>query len=88
MELTIQEAHTYNNLVKEGKEKELYFRGLDQSENSKLVVPKLDENSTVYFYDIVSSTKIYPGIETIKLIKDAVDKALKAWYCSLYLVFK
>lgn len=78
MELTIQEAHTYNNLVKEGKEKELYFRGLDQSEDSKLVVPKLDENSTVYFYDIVSSTKIYPGIETIKLIKDAVDKALKA----------
>ena len=78
MELTIQEAHTYNNLVKEGKEKELYFRGLDQSENSKLVVPKIDEDFKVYFYDIVSSTKIYPGIETIKLIKDAVDKALKA----------
>lgn len=77
MKLTIQEVHSYNNLVKEGKEKELYFRGLDQSENSKLVVPKIDESSTVYFYDISSGTKIYPGIETIKLIKDAVDKALK-----------
>ena len=76
MELTLKDVHTYSFLVKEGRAEELYLPGMDESENSKLVVPKIDENSKVYFYDISSKTKVYPGVDMIKKIKDAVDKAI------------
>ena len=80
MELTLKDVHTYSFLVKEGRAEELYLPGMDESENSKLVVPKIDGDSKVYFYDISSKTKVYPGVDMIKKIKDAVDKAINPWY--------
>ena len=76
MELTLKDVHTYSFLVKEGRAEELYLPGMNESENSKLVVPKIDEDFKVYFYDISSKTRVYPGVDMIKKIKDAVDKAI------------
>ena len=71
MELTIQEVHTYNNLVKSGEADPLTLPGCDGSE---LVIPRLDENDHVYFYDLSSGTTVYPGINTIEKIKKSIDK--------------
>ena len=81
MELTLKDVHTYSFLVKEGRAEELYLPGMDESENSKLVVPKIDENSKVYFYDISSKTKVYPGVEMIKKIKNFMRYKLDILYC-------
>lgn len=74
MELTIQEVHSYNNLVKKGEADPLDLPGCDTSEFGGLVIPRLDENDRVYFYDLSSGTVVYPGINTIEKIKKAIDK--------------
>ncbi|MDA0900218.1 MAG: hypothetical protein O3B35_04230 [Proteobacteria bacterium] len=71
MELTMQEVHTYNNLVNSGEAEPINLPGCDGSE---LVIPRLDENDQVYFYDLSSGTTVYPGINTIEKIKKAIDK--------------
>jgi len=74
MELTIQEVHSYNDLVKEGIEKPLDLPGCDTSEFGGLVMPRLDEDDRVYFYDLASGVSVYPGINTVEKIKKAIDK--------------
>lgn len=73
MKLTIQEVHTYNNLVKEGNVLPLELAGCDTSEFGGLVMPRLDENDEVYFHDLASGVNVYPGINTIEKIKKAID---------------
>ena len=73
MELTIQEVHYYNDLVKEGIEEPLDLPGCDTSEFGGLVIPRLDEDDRVYFYDLASGVSVYPGINTIEKIKKAID---------------
>jgi hypothetical protein len=77
MKLTIQEVHTYNDLVKMKIEDPLDLPGCDTSELFSLVIPRLDDNDRVYFYDLASGVSVYPGISTIEKIKRAVDKAQK-----------
>ena len=74
MELTMQEVHSYNDLVKQGKAEPLEFVGCDTSEFGGLVIPRLDENDRVYFYDLASDVHVYPGINTIEKIKKTIDK--------------
>ena len=71
MDLTIQEVHSYNDLVKMGKEEQLQLSGVD---NDTVVIPQLDEFDNVYFLDLASRAKIYPGINVIEKIKAAIDK--------------
>ena len=70
MHLTIQEVHTYNNLIKMGKAEELKLSGVD---SDTVVIPQLDEFDNVYFLDLASRAKIYPGINVIEKIKKAID---------------
>lgn len=74
MELTIQEVHSYNNLVKAGKAEPLRLTGVDYD---AIVIPKLDENDQVYFFDLDSRVKIYPGINIIEKIKKSIDNQKK-----------
>ena len=74
MNITIQEVHTYNNLVKAGVEEPLELPGCDTSEFGGLVMPRLDEDDRVYFYDLASGVSVYPGINTVEKIKKAIDK--------------
>lgn len=71
MDLSIQEVHTYNDLVKAGKADELDIVGVD---DAPIIVTRLDDNDQVYFYDIVSKVKVYPGINMIEKIKKAIDR--------------
>jgi len=77
VELTIQQVHSYYDLVKNGEAEELIFAGIDYTPGGSLIIPKLDDNDQVYFYDMLSKTKIYPGLETIKKINVAVAKMEK-----------
>lgn len=74
MDLTIQEVHTYNNLVKAGKAKELKLSGVD---DDTVVIPQLDELGRVYFLDLASRAKVYPGRNIIEKIKKAIDSQEK-----------
>ena len=74
MDLTIQQVHTYYNLVNSGKAPQLEFSGVDTSPGGSFIIPQLDENDKVYFYDTLSKTKIYPGENTIKKIQDTIAK--------------
>lgn len=76
MELTIQDIHTYNNLVKEGKVEPLKFAGMGPSEFASILLPNLDEDGKVYLYDVSEKIKIYPGISTIEKIKKAIDNTI------------
>lgn len=69
MDLTIQEVHSYNNLVKAGKAVPLVLTGVDPD---AIVIPKLDEDDKVFFFDLDSRVKVYPGINTIEKIKNAI----------------
>lgn len=71
MKLTIQEVHTYNNLVKEGKAPALRLNYVDED---AIVIPKLDEDNNVYFLDLETRIKVYPGEEFSKKIKKTIDK--------------
>ncbi len=75
MKLTVQEVHTYNNLVNEGKAEVL---SLPAVSDDAILVTKVDENDEVYFYDLVENINIYPGKKTIQKIKNTLallDKA-------------
>jgi len=74
MELTIQEVHSYNNLVKAGIVPELKLSGVD---DDTVVIPQLDELGQVYFLDLASRAKVYPGKNTIEKIKKAIDSQKK-----------
>jgi hypothetical protein len=78
MKLTIQEVHSYYNLVKNGEAEELKFPGIDNSPGGSFIIPRLDENDDVYFYDTLSKSKVYPGLDTIKKIYIALAKSQKA----------
>lgn len=75
MELNIKEVHTYNDLVNSGRAEKLKLPGVD---DDAIVVPRIDDLDKVYFYDVVSESKIYPGISTIEKIKKTIDKELKS----------
>lgn len=77
VELTIQQVHSYYDLVKNGEAEELIFAGIDYTPGGSLIIPKLDDNDQVYFYDMLSKTKIYPGLETIKKIHISLAKIKK-----------
>lgn len=74
MELTIQEVHSYNDLVKSGLADPLPLTGVNSDD---IVIPKLDENDKVYFLDLSSRVKIYPGINIIEKIRKAIDNQKK-----------
>ncbi len=74
MDLTIQQVHTYYNLVNSGKAPALEFPGIDNSPGGSFIITNLDENDKVYFFDAISKTKIYPGENTIKNIQDTIAK--------------
>lgn len=67
MKLTMQEVHTYNNLVKQGKAEPL-------GNPDQIIVPRLVANDEVVLYDISNGTTIRPGINLITKIKNAIDK--------------
>jgi len=70
MKLTVQEFHTYNDLIKSGKEKDLELVGADPGD---ILIPSLDDNDEFYFDNLTSGDKIYPGINLIQKIKIAID---------------
>lgn len=74
MNLTIQEVHTYYSLVNSGEAEELQFAGIDNTPGGSFILPNIDDDDQVYFYDSISKTKIYPGLETIKKIKTCIAK--------------
>ena len=74
MDLTIQQVHTYYNLVNSGKAPALDLPGIDNSPGGSFIMPQLDENDKVCFYDAISKTKIYPGQNTIDKIQEVVAK--------------
>lgn len=74
MELTIREVHTYYDLVNSGEAEEIIFPGIDNTPGGSFILPKLDDEDQVYFYDTISKTKIYPGLDTIEKIKRCVAK--------------
>lgn len=71
MELTIQEVHTYNNLVKEGKITPFKIPGAG---DDSILLPNLDDDGKVYLHDITEGIKIYPGVNTIEKMRNAIDK--------------
>lgn len=75
MKLTIQDVHSYYNLVKDGKAEELVFPGVDNTPGGSFIIPRLDENDEVYFYDTLSKTKIVPGLDIIKKIYIGLAKS-------------
>jgi len=74
MDLTIREVHTYYSLVNSGEAEELMLPGVDNTPGGSFVLPKLDGEDKVYFYDSISKTKIYPGLDTIEKIKTCIAK--------------
>lgn len=74
MNLTIQEVHTYYSLVNSGEAEKLEFPGIDNTIGGSFILPKLDDEDKVYFYDSISKTKIYPGLETVEKIKKSIAK--------------
>lgn len=74
MNLTIQEVHTYNDLVKAGKAEELKLSGVD---DGTVVIPQLDESGVVYFLDLSSRARVYPGRNMMEKIKKAIDSQEK-----------
>ena len=71
MKLTVQDIHTYNNLVKRGEADPLGNSG-------QILVPRLLENDEVVLYDIASGDSFTPGINLIEKIKEAIDKAIRS----------
>lgn len=63
MKLTMQDVHTYNNLVKEGKAEPL----------GDIVVPRLTDDEEVILYDLSNGTVTRPGINLIEKILNAID---------------
>jgi len=74
MTLTIQEVHSYYNLVNSGDAPVLEFPGIDNTPGGSFILPSLDDNDQVYFYDSISKAKIYPGLDTIEKIKKCIAK--------------
>lgn len=74
MQLTIQEVHTYNNLVNSGKAEPLKFPTVD---SSTLLFTSVDENDNVFFYNNQEGIKIYPGLDTVQKIKNVLTNLAK-----------
>lgn len=75
MELTVKQVHEYYNLVTEGKAPRLTLLGAEGYDLATLLIPAVDGDGVVYFDDMMSGNKIYPGSETIRKILLALDKA-------------
>jgi hypothetical protein len=74
MDITIQEVHTYNDLVKNGKAEELILPGVGPN---TMLFTSVDEYDKVYFYNNQEGIKIYPGEETIGKIKKVLTNLAK-----------
>lgn len=75
MKLTVQEVHSYNNLVNEGRAESLTIPGVS---DDAIVITRVDDNDEVYFFDLVENVSVYPGRNTIEKIKRTLallDKA-------------
>ena len=77
MDLTMHEVHYYNDLVKKGIAQKLVFPGVD---DDAIVIPGIDQEDRVYFLDLSSKLKIYPGVNTIEKIKKTLDNQKKNDY--------
>lgn len=75
MEISIQEVHSYLNLVNEGRAEKINCP-LNETDT---VISKIDESNKVFFYCISCNTKFYLGINKIQKIKKylAADLFLK-----------
>ena len=71
MEITIQDIHTYNNLVKVGKATPL-------GNPEQIIIPKLLDDDTVVLYDISSGDIIYPGVNLKEKILKTIDQEKNA----------
>jgi hypothetical protein len=67
MKITIQDIHTYNNLVKVGKATPL-------GNPDQILIPKLLDDDEVVLYDISSGDTIRPGINLQQKILKAIDQ--------------
>lgn len=68
--ITIQEAHKYINLSKDGLTKKILC-GNDYDHTSLL--PSLNEQDEVYFYCLACSYKITPGYKMERYIKFVIN---------------
>lgn len=75
MKLTVQEVHSYNNLVNSGKAEPIRVPGVS---DDAIVVTRVDDNDEVYFYDLMENVSVYPGRNTIEKIKNALAMLDKA----------
>lgn len=65
MEISIQEVHSYMNLVNEGRAEKIICP-LDKESNN---IAKIDNKDKVYFYCLSCKSNFYLGINTIQTIK-------------------
>lgn len=65
MEISIQEVHSYLNLVNEGRADKINCP-LNETD---IIITKLDDNDKVYFQCLSCKTTFYPGINLIQKIK-------------------
>jgi hypothetical protein len=75
MELTLKQVHDYYNLVTEGKAPPLTLLGAEGTDLASLLIPAIDADGVVYFDDMQSGSKIYPGSETVRNILLTLDNS-------------
>lgn len=71
MEISIQEVHYYNELVKVFKAEPILCP-YDESSFSHIILTKIDDEDKVFFQCITCNTKFYPGLNLIKRIKEYI----------------
>jgi len=69
MDITIQDVHTYLNMVRAGTADPIVLSNSD----STLIIPALDKDEKVYFRDLSEGINIYPSLDTIKIIRKTID---------------
>ena len=65
MEISIQEVHSYLNLVNEGRAEKIICP-LDKESNN---IVKIDGHEKVYFYCLSCKSNFYLGISSIQKVK-------------------
>lgn len=73
--MTVKQVNRYYDLVTEGKAEPLRLLGAEGFSRETLLIPSLDENDVVYFDDMMTGLKIYPGPDSVKKILKALDTA-------------
>lgn len=72
MELSIQEVHSYLNLVNEGRADRINCPFYE----TDTIITKLDEDDRVYFECLSCKTTFYPGINLMQKIKKYLSAEL------------